>query len=83
MANEFEQRQRKVTKAHAKAMYDYQALPYSGRTVLFCDQEESHESGWSSLATGIVETYTIPGDHFSILREPNVLVLAKQLEACL
>jgi len=38
--------------------------------------------GWDRLATGEVELRVVPGDHFSMLREPNVHVLADQLRAC-
>ncbi|MEM1168725.1 MAG: amino acid adenylation domain-containing protein [Cyanobacteria bacterium P01_H01_bin.35] len=72
-----------VFKSNLKAMYDYLALPYSGPTVLFCASDEVSQRGWSSLATEAMEIYTIPGDHYGILREPNVMVLAKQLETCL
>ena len=64
-------------------MYDYRPQPYSGRTVLFCASNEAADRGWSSLAAGTLETYTIPGNHYEILREPDVGVLAKQLEICL
>ena len=72
-----------VFKANLKAMYDYLPSPYSGQTVLFCASDEVSQRGWSSLATEAMEIYTIPGDHYGILREPDVGVLAKQLETCL
>jgi len=72
-----------VFKTNLKAMYDYRPEPYSGRTVLFCASDEVSERGWSSLAAGTLETYTIPGDHYKMMREPDVGVLAKQLEICL
>ncbi|MDY6804445.1 MAG: amino acid adenylation domain-containing protein [Cyanobacteriota bacterium] len=68
-----------VFKANLKAMYDYGPLPYSGRTVLFSASDEAPERGWSSLAAGEQEVYTIPGDHYEILREPGVGVLAERL----
>ena len=72
-----------VFKANLKAMYDYRPQPYSGRTVLFCASNEVSERGWSSLAAGRLEIYNIPGDHYQMMREPDVAVLAKQLETCL
>ncbi|WP_293138435.1 non-ribosomal peptide synthetase [Okeania sp. SIO3I5] len=72
-----------VFKSNLKAMYDYLASPYSGRTVLFCASDEVSQRGWSSLATEAIEIYTIPGNHYGIMREPNVEGLAKQLETCL
>ncbi len=72
-----------VFKANLKAMYNYLPSAYSGRTVLFCASDEVSQRGWSSLATEAMEIYTIPGDHYGIMREPDVGVLAKQLETCL
>ncbi|NES70171.1 MAG: hypothetical protein F6K24_35640 [Okeania sp. SIO2D1] len=72
-----------VFKANLKAMYDYRPLSYSGQTVLFCTSYEASEGGWSSLAAGTLEVYTIPGDHYGIMQEPHVQVLAKHLETCL
>lgn len=38
--------------------------------------------GWGDLATEGVEIYVVPGDHFSMMREPYVSVLAEQLRTC-
>ncbi|MEB3342384.1 MAG: alpha/beta fold hydrolase [Okeania sp.] len=72
-----------VFKANLKAMYNYVPSPYAGKTVLFCASDQVSQRGWSSLGTEAMETYIIPGDHYGMLREPNVGVLAKQLEICL
>ncbi|MEO1558214.1 MAG: amino acid adenylation domain-containing protein, partial [Cyanobacteria bacterium J06632_19] len=40
-----------VFKTNLKAMYNYQPLPYSGRTVLFSAKDEAPEHGWNSLTT--------------------------------
>lgn len=71
-----------VFKGNLKAMYEYLPSPYSGRTVLFCANDEVSQRGWSSLVTEAMEIYTIPGDHYGMMREPHVAVLAEQLEAC-
>jgi thioesterase domain-containing protein len=39
-------------------------------------------NGWSDLAPD-VKVRTVPGDHFTMWREPNVSVLARQLTECL
>ena len=39
--------------------------------------------GWGSLATEGVDLHTVPGNHFSMLREPNVQVLGAQLRQCI
>jgi thioesterase domain-containing protein len=43
---------------------------------------EDQFNGWGKLVTGGVELHTVPGNHFSMLREPNVQVLAEQLREC-
>lgn len=39
--------------------------------------------GWSELMSGGIETHTAPGDHISMLNQPNVQILAHKLAACL
>ncbi|HKS11281.1 MAG TPA: thioesterase domain-containing protein, partial [Pyrinomonadaceae bacterium] len=39
--------------------------------------------GWGRLATEGVDVHQIPGNHFSILHEPNVQVLGEQLRQCI
>jgi thioesterase domain-containing protein len=38
--------------------------------------------GWAELANGAFEVRTVPGDHLTLLAEPNVAVLAPELAAC-
>ncbi|WP_287295711.1 non-ribosomal peptide synthetase [Moorena sp. SIO2C4] len=70
-----------VFQANLMAMYRYQPQPYSGRIALFCARElEAEDRGWHELAVGGLETYRIPGDHYTMMRSPDVEILAKQLE---
>ena len=39
--------------------------------------------GWGRLAAGGVEVHDMPGDHLSMLSEPNVRTVASTLRACL
>ncbi|MEL7039415.1 MAG: beta-ketoacyl synthase N-terminal-like domain-containing protein, partial [Cyanobacteria bacterium J06592_8] len=39
--------------------------------------------GWSQLFTQPIKYYVVPGNHFTMLSEPYVLVLAEQLQYCL
>ena len=78
-----------VFKANLHAMSRYQPQPYLGRINLFCANEKVVEvtqdpsQGWGELAVGGLETYKIPGNHYTILREPHVQILAKQIfEVC-
>ena len=38
--------------------------------------------GWGRLASEGVDVHLVPGNHFSMLREPNVQVLGEQLRQC-
>jgi amino acid adenylation domain-containing protein len=39
--------------------------------------------GWDARSLGGVEAYVVPGDHATVLREPNVQALARKLAACI
>jgi thioesterase domain-containing protein/acyl carrier protein len=39
--------------------------------------------GWDELSSEPVEVHTAPGDHYTMLLEPNVQLLARQLTLCL
>jgi thioesterase domain-containing protein len=66
---------------------DYRAMPYDGPVVVFRATEEpnAHEAvgRWASVATGDLEMYDVPGDHYTLLRPPNVATLAEALSRAL
>jgi len=72
-----------VFKANRIALANYQPQPYSGRVALFSASEPQEDQGWSSLAAEEFPTYVIPGDHYGMMQQPHVRVLAQKLEACL
>jgi thioesterase domain-containing protein len=39
--------------------------------------------GWERYAAGGVDVREIPGDHYSVLKQPHVLALSEQLKSCL
>jgi thioesterase domain-containing protein len=39
--------------------------------------------GWGKLATDGVDLHQVPGNHFTMLREPNVQALGEQLRECI
>jgi acyl transferase domain-containing protein/thioesterase domain-containing protein/acyl carrier protein len=45
------------------------------------DLVPSEDKGWSSLVKGDLAVHRVPGDHDSMLLEPNVGVLARRVEA--
>ena len=72
-----------VFKANRVAIAHYQPKPYSGRVVQFCASSPEEDRGCRSLVTGELETYLIPGDHYGMMQQPHVRVLADRLGDCL
>jgi thioesterase domain-containing protein len=78
-----------VFKANLKAVRSYQMRFDSCPIMLLKASESEDESsqdltkGWKAFAGGGLEIQTVPGDHYTILREPNVSILARYLEKCL
>ena len=75
----------KVFKANTLAMYNYKPKPYAGKITLFSATDKAPElkedstHGWGKLAQEI-DTYQLPGDHYSTIKEPNVQILAEYLK---
>jgi thioesterase domain-containing protein len=70
-----------VCQAHLAAIKRYQPQPHPGLTVL-C-QADAGRAGqdrhWTPLCPRLI-VESAPGDHYSMLRKPNVAVLAERLE---
>jgi len=79
----------RVFKSNMQAARSY--LPRASRikVTLFKANEPSTGSAgdtaadWEGLALDGVDVREIPGDHFTMMREPHVRVLAEQLNECL
>lgn len=82
-----------VYNAHLHALNTYVFQPYSGKVTLFRTKDEDRTGGvgvkydptfgWGDIITGELEMNYIPGSHISILDEPNVNILAKEVKICL
>jgi len=78
-----------VREACAEAAKRYSARPYSGKLTLFQAKERSLSSpedpieSWKSIALGGIEIHEVPGGHGSIVDDPQVKVLARELKASL
>jgi len=70
-----------VFKSNVQAMRRYVPYAYPGPIALFKASEQFDEDlGWGVLAAGGVAMYAVPGNHYTVIREPNVEALAGQLE---
>ena len=78
-----------VFKLNVQAMQRYRPQPSSTSvTLLKAGEQGSVETpdetmGWGALTSGEVEIHTVPGSHFTIVREPYVRSLAEQLADCI
>ncbi|MEW9711499.1 amino acid adenylation domain-containing protein [Paenibacillus sp. SI92] len=84
-------------RIHLNAIRKYEPNSrFSGKLALFQSEQKGQEdvlkqmideedatAGWSEFCTQAVESYTIPGDHVTIMTEPNVEVLSAKLNECL
>jgi amino acid adenylation domain-containing protein len=78
-----------VLQANLHARQVYKSHPYAGSITLFRATEAQEVLanhpllGWDRIVTGPIYTYDCPGHHISMIFEPHVTILAKQLQACL
>lgn len=68
-----------IIDTYDTAIRDYRPKPYAGTVTLFRAEGSSgpEEMGWGALAR--VRVHTVPGDHYSMVKEPQVRVLANEL----
>jgi len=63
----------------------YRFRKYPGRISLFYSQRslkdfgESIREAWTEILPGTVEIHDVPGDHFSMIREPHVRTLGRSM----
>jgi thioesterase domain-containing protein len=77
-----------VTVINRHASREYVPRVYAGRVTLFRAREGRYGEddpalGWAPLAAGGLDLIEVPGDHVTMLREPNTAVLAEHLGRCL
>jgi thioesterase domain-containing protein/acyl carrier protein len=74
--------------ANAQALLAYAPGAYAGRVALFQAGEELAGSGrhvelaWGSVAAQL-EAHVVPGNHYTLVREPHVQTLAERLRSSL
>jgi thioesterase domain-containing protein len=81
-----------VFKANSRIMTNYQGGHYQGTVTLFRAESilgvgqnvalpEDPERGWGKWVAGGVDVIQVPGNHFTMVQEPQVKVIAEQLLA--
>jgi amino acid adenylation domain-containing protein len=74
-----------VFKANQQTHYVQQEV-YPNQITVFPASEQFWDDpamGWDQVSSEPVETYSVPGDHNTMVTEPHVRVLAEKLRACL
>ncbi len=78
---------RHIEELNYRAAKQYVPQVYPGAITFFCAEEEisveESVTGWQTLAAGGVEVIYVPGDHQTMIHEPQVQQLAAQLMQCL
>ncbi|NEP31533.1 non-ribosomal peptide synthetase [Moorena sp. SIO3B2] len=75
----------KVLKANITAYYHYKPKAYPGSLLLINASQtspaviEDPTHGWGSLVNGDIQTHTITGDHYTIIKAPQVEALTTEL----
>ena len=78
-----------VWEANLIASSRYQPKPYAGRVTIFWARQSYLNSthrfrlGWSVLAPENLEFHLVPGTHITMFEEPNVQVLAREINECI
>lgn len=72
-----------------QAACNYQPQVYRGAVCLFRCQVQvmqyalHKDLGWTNLVDGVLAINHIPGNHYGVLKEPNIRVVAQELKLCL
>ncbi|MCB9169811.1 MAG: amino acid adenylation domain-containing protein [Flavobacteriales bacterium] len=71
-----------IIDTYDKAIGNYRPRPYRGPIAIFRAAATTgpRDMGWKRLAAGPLEVIDVPGDHYNMIKEPHVKVLAEKLQ---
>nr|QEO74679.1 condensation domain-containing protein [uncultured bacterium] len=78
-----------IFRTNVRAMLSYKPGLYPGRITFFRASEQIADissdpaTDWRNVAADGVEVHVVPGDHYTMLREPAVQVMAEWLKVCI
>jgi amino acid adenylation domain-containing protein len=70
---------------YLRCLFRYRPKPYARRVTMLVNETDARgnpKPGWRRLAAGGLEIHTVPGDHFSYIRD-HVKDVAEKLRDCL
>lgn len=83
LAKEYEGRITLFTPEQDMAEYVFSQDPEYLESLTSENYRKDPTKGWGKLASGGVDLQIVPGDHFSMIREPHVEVLSEKLRNCI
>lgn len=68
-----------------RAIQAYRPKPYNGPLTVFkaAATQGSDDMGWAALVTGHLDVHVLPGDHYSLIKDPEVAHLVRELSLCI
>lgn len=74
-----------VHTTNMEVLKEFRPRPFGGRITLFEATEGTQptDNGWDLLAAGGVTRFTIPGDHYSMMRQPDGEIPGERLKSLL
>jgi amino acid adenylation domain-containing protein len=74
-----------IIDTYDRAVMAYRPKPMDGPITVFKAKDSwgAQDMGWQELAQGPLEVHVLPGDHYSMIKEPHVKELVKVLATCM
>lgn len=70
-----------IINTYRRALERYRPKPYEGQVLLVRSRQRANEpAGWETLLNGNMHTKVLPGEHLTLLREPNVRAVVTAVE---
>jgi thioesterase domain-containing protein len=70
-----------IINTYRRALERYRPKPYEGQVLLVRSRQRANEpAGWGTLLNGNLHTKVLPGEHLTLLREPNVRAVVSAVE---
>jgi amino acid adenylation domain-containing protein len=79
----------KLQQLLREASHRFRPKPYGGRVTLFRAAERRplefapRDLGWGKFTEGVLDLYSVPGDHWTMLTFPHVEQLSELLQTCI
>ena len=73
-----------IIDTYDEAAKVYKPKPYPGPVTVFrAEKSPGDDMGWRKIVTGPVDVRVVPGDHYNMIKEPQVKKLVQELSACI